>query len=122
MTHEEFEQLCTQHFKSHIKPDSDDSLVMAYRHDDKIQLIVEHMPVYGLMQIISHLVSTLGEPFLVMAAVTEGLERISGVGVECIVGKGDQEAGDELVEMIKAKLGAEDEIEWPSEIGIPPAQ
>lgn len=91
---------------------------MAYKHDEKIQLIVEHMPVHGLMQIISHLVFTLGEPLLAIAAVTEGLERIQGVEVECITNRSEQVVGDELLEMLKAKLNIKDEVEWPSEISI----
>ena len=84
MTHEEFDQICTEHLQSQIKPESEDGLILAYRHEERLQLIIEHMPVHGLMELVSYLISTIGNPFLAMAAVTDGLERIDGVGVERI--------------------------------------
>lgn len=118
MTHEEFDRLCSTHFTSQIKETSEDGLVMAYRHDDKIQLIIEHMPVHGLMQMLSQLAYVIENPLLVVAAVKEGLERGEGVSLECLAIGGNQETGDKLVQMLEAKLSSNEEVEWPDGLDI----
>ena len=118
MTHEEFDQICTEHLKSQIKPEAEDGLILACRHEERLQLIIEHMPVHGLMEIVSYLISTTGNPFLAMAAVTDGLERIDGVGVERITSTGGQDEASGLREAVRVEPVTEEAVEWPEDIDV----
>lgn len=118
MTHEEFDQICTKYLKSQIKPESEDGLILAYRHEERLQLIIEHMPVHGLMELVSYLILTLGDPFLVMAAVADGLERIDGVGVERITSTGGQDEANGLREAVRVGPVNEEAVEWPEDIDV----
>jgi hypothetical protein len=70
------------------------------------------------MELVSYLISTIGNPFLAMAAVTDGLERIDGVGVERITSTGGQEEVSRLHETVRVEPVTEEAVEWPEDIDV----
>jgi hypothetical protein len=53
-----------------------------------------------------------------MAAVTDGLERIDGVGVERITSTGGQEEVSRLHETVRVEPVTEEAVEWPEDIDV----
>lgn len=118
MKSEEFNAIVDKYILPHLAPESDtEGVILCNCHEGALTVQVRGN-LNLVLNLLAELCKLVEDPLLIMEAVQVGLAQVEGIEVGVLGTTANDEAGRELINSIRAKLSADETVEWPDEVGI----